>query len=135
MPLPMICGWVNDGAPRRKTLVLAKYGEWESIVGGIIDWIAPNVRFLADHRTEPLAIDSERDETDHFPGVPQNRFPGVRNSSRQCFSNRRTGISRDWEVSATGLCFSRPDRFHWFFLREPARTLAQEDFDATVGEH
>ena len=68
--LDLICGWVNDGAPRRKTLVLAKYGEWESIVGGIIDWIAPNVRFLADHRTEPLAIDSERDETDHFPGAP-----------------------------------------------------------------
>jgi len=31
--------------PRRKklvlVLVLAKYGEWESVIGGIIDWIEP----------------------------------------------------------------------------------------------
>src|ERR1035441_7026403 len=29
--LDLICGWVNDGAPKRKKLVLAKYGEWDGI--------------------------------------------------------------------------------------------------------
>ena len=53
--LDLICAWVNDGAPRRKKLVLAKYGQWESIIGGIIDWIAPHAKFLADHQQNTLA--------------------------------------------------------------------------------
>lgn len=64
--LDLICAWVNDGAPKRKKLVLAKYGEWESVIGGIIDWIVPEVQFLADHLKETLAVDAERDDTITF---------------------------------------------------------------------
>ena len=73
--LDLICGWVNVGAPRRKKLVLAKYGEWESIIGGIIDWIAPEARFLADHQKETLAVDAEREETILFLKHLINAFP------------------------------------------------------------
>jgi putative DNA primase/helicase len=73
--LDVICAWVNEGATRRKKLVLAKYGEWESVVGGIIDWIAPEVRFLADHQKETLAVDAERDETIIFLRHLMLEFP------------------------------------------------------------
>jgi hypothetical protein len=52
--LDLICGWVNDGAPRRKKLALAKYGEWESVIGGIIDWIAPQAKNHREHRRRVL---------------------------------------------------------------------------------
>jgi hypothetical protein len=68
--MPCVRSSLTESPPRRKTLVLAKYGEWESIVGGIIDWIAPDVRFLADHRTESLAV-VVKEIDDHFPGAPQ----------------------------------------------------------------
>lgn len=74
--LDLICAWVNDGAPKRKRLVLAKYGDWESVIGGIIDWIAPEVKFLADHQRETLNVDSERDDTITFLKHLMIAFPG-----------------------------------------------------------
>ena len=47
-------------------MVLAKYGAWESVIGGIIDWFAPEVRCLSDHQKETLAVDGEREETITF---------------------------------------------------------------------
>ena len=73
--LDLICGWVNDGAPRRKKLVLAKYGEWEAIIGGIIDWIAPQAKFLEDHQQNTLALDSEKEETIVFLKQLMSVFP------------------------------------------------------------
>ena len=73
--LDLICGWVNDGAPRRKKLVLAKYGEWESVIGGIIDWIAPQAKFLNDHQQNTLALDSEKEETIVFLKQLMSVFP------------------------------------------------------------
>lgn len=73
--LDLICGWVNEGAPKRKKLVLAKYGEWESIVGGIIDWIAPQAKFLQDHQQNTLALDGEKEETIVFLKQLMNAFP------------------------------------------------------------
>jgi hypothetical protein len=64
--LDLICAWVNDGAQRRQKFVMAKYGQWEAIIGGIIDWIAPEVKFLADHRKETLAVDAETEESIMF---------------------------------------------------------------------
>ena len=43
--LDIICGWVNDGARKRRKLVMAKYGEWESNIGGIFDWLRPEASF------------------------------------------------------------------------------------------
>ena len=73
--LDLICGWVNDGAPRRKKLVLAKYGEWEAIIGGIIDWRAPQAKFLEDHQQNTLALDSEKEETIVFLKQLMSVFP------------------------------------------------------------
>ena len=85
--LDLICAWVNDGAPKRKRLVLAKYGDWESVIGGIIDWIAPEVKFLADHQRETLNVDSERDDTITFLKHLMIAFPG-------CDTNA-IGVSQD----------------------------------------
>ena len=74
--LDLVCAWVNDGAPKRKKLVLAKYGDWESVIGGIIDWIAPEVKFLSDHKTQTLAVDAETDETITFLKHLMIAFPG-----------------------------------------------------------
>ncbi len=73
--LDLICGWVNHGAPRRTKLVLAKYGEWESVIGGIMDWIAPEARFLEGHQQDTLALDSEKEETIVFLKQLMNAFP------------------------------------------------------------
>ena len=64
--LDIICGWINAGAPKRQNIILAKYGEWEAIVGGIMDWLVPEANFLADHRKEVLLLDQEREETITF---------------------------------------------------------------------
>jgi hypothetical protein len=73
--LDVICAWVNAGAPKRKKLVLAKYGEWESVIGGIIDWIAPEATFLEDHLTNTLALDAEKEETIVFLKQLMTEFP------------------------------------------------------------
>lgn len=79
--LDLICAWVSDGAPKRKKLILAKYGEWESIIGGIIDWIAPEVRFLADHRKEARAVHTERGESIMFFRRLMTEFPRCRKNA------------------------------------------------------
>ena len=64
--LDLICAWVNDGAPRRQKLVLAKYGEWEAVVGGIFDWLKLEPVFLSDHLKDALSVDGEKTETISF---------------------------------------------------------------------
>lgn len=73
--LDIICGWVNEGAPKRQKLILAKYGRWESIIGGIMDWIMPEAKFLADHKKETVAVDSEREGTILFLRKLMIEFP------------------------------------------------------------
>jgi hypothetical protein len=64
--LDLICAWANDGAPKRKKLVMAKYGAWEAIIGGIFDWLKPEAHFLADHLKDTQAMDAEKDEAITF---------------------------------------------------------------------
>jgi hypothetical protein len=87
--LDIVCGWVNDGAPKRKKLVLAKYGRWESIIGGIMDWIVPEVNFLADHKKETAPVDSEREGTILFLRKLMIEFPKC-STDGQCLPSRRT---------------------------------------------
>ena len=68
---------------QRKKVVLAKYGEWESIIGGIIDWIAPQAKFLGDHQQNTLAVDSEKEETIVFLKQLMNVFPNCGTTAMQ----------------------------------------------------
>lgn len=59
--LDIFCAWVNAGQPRRKKVCMAKYGTWEAIIGGLLDWLAPGLKFLADHQSDVKIIDNERE--------------------------------------------------------------------------
>jgi len=64
--LDLICAWVNEGAPKRQKVVLAKYGTWEAMIGGIIDWISPEAEFLRSRAEDTSVVDAEKDETITF---------------------------------------------------------------------
>lgn len=73
--LDIICGWVNAHGGKRKNLVMAKYDEWEAIIGGIFDWIRPDAKFLSGHLEDVVAFDAEREETINFLRQIMNVFP------------------------------------------------------------
>jgi len=73
--LDVICAWVTEGAPRRPKLVMAKYGAWESVIGGIFDWLRPEAHFLADHLRDTQAMDTEKDEAITFLRQLMIEFP------------------------------------------------------------
>lgn len=74
--LNIICAWVNAGAPRRKQrLRMAKYGEWESVLGGIFDWLLGEQKFLSTHSQHTSAVDTEKEQTITFLRQLMKVFP------------------------------------------------------------
>src|SRR5262249_48837725 len=84
-------------------LVMAKYGTWESILGGIFDWLVPDVHFLADHIRETLAQDGEKEEAITFFKQLMVSFPScaehpisVSEIAEKVFSKEQRSSLRDF---------------------------------------
>ena len=82
---------------------MAKYGAWESVVGGIFDWIRPQAQFLAEHLKDTQAMDTEKDETITFLRQLIIEFPkcakepvSVSDIAERVFSKEQRSTLRDF---------------------------------------
>ena len=71
----IICAWKNAGSPRRPKSLMAKYGLWEGIVGGIIDCVSPSSKFLRSNKAARAEANQEEQETITFLEALRQEFP------------------------------------------------------------
>jgi hypothetical protein len=72
----LVCAWKNAGAPRRQKLLMSKYGAWESIIGGIFDFVTPTAKFLATNQAKRSSANAEETEMIAFIEAIIRQFPG-----------------------------------------------------------
>jgi hypothetical protein len=73
--MTIIQAWRTAGLPRRKPVSsLDKYGEWEGVIGGMLEFVGVK-NFLANHDERSLAADEEQQELIRFMDLVVERYP------------------------------------------------------------
>ncbi|MGD1095525.1 MAG: hypothetical protein ABSB35_26460 [Bryobacteraceae bacterium] len=73
--MTIIQAWRTAGMPRRKPVSsLDKYGEWESVIGGMLEFVGVK-NFLANHDERSLAGDEEQQELIRFMDLVVAKYP------------------------------------------------------------
>jgi hypothetical protein len=100
----LVCGWKNAGSPPRKQLTMSKYRVWESIVGGIFDFVEPQANFLSSNNANRAEANVEDQEMIAFIEAIRRQFP-------KCETEPVT-VSQLMEEMRAGnadLCDNQPD--------------------------
>jgi hypothetical protein len=71
----IVCAWKNAGSHRRQKITMSKYGAWEGIVGGILDYVWPESKFLSGNKDARAEANSEEQETIEFIEALRRAFP------------------------------------------------------------